>query len=123
MGRTEPWFAETLKCMHPNSLADDQLEAVWKRYLVLHSTSVLRACPHDVRVVIVFTSSAGTERWVALGRGTAKPSGPLDGGGEAYLETEGHVCHPLDGPLFRQIVDLLHIRNDAVTDREYRKYL
>ena len=118
-----PTCAEGLKCMRPTSLNEDQLARFWNRYGIIRSARVLPGCAHDVRVVIDFTTKTGADHWLAIGRGLAYATAPISGSGTAFMETEGHVCHPLDAILFREIVDLLDIRKDVVSDPEYRKYL
>jgi hypothetical protein len=70
-----------------------------------------------MRVVVVFTSNTGATHWVATGPGVA------EGPGTEYMETEDHVCHPLDVPLFQDLVSLLGIRGEILKDRGYAKYL
>ena len=117
----KPFCTEAVKCMNPVLLDEDRTKTFWNRYRIARATRILGTCPPDARVVVTFTTSSGAEHWIAIGRGVAAKT--ARGPGVAFMETEDHACHPIDRPLFQQLVELLHLREAVLQDPAYREYL
>jgi hypothetical protein len=113
-----PLCAEKLLCFGEHHILDQEhLQQFWDHYKIIRSSAAWPRCPRSIRVAVTFTSNSGANYWVATGPGRA------EGPGTEYMETEDHVCHPLDAALFRDIVNMLGIRNDVLRDRDYGRFL
>jgi hypothetical protein len=92
----------------PMSISSTQSTALWTAYKRVKASRPFQTptCGAvDARVVLRFVGASGRTRWVAVGREC-----PL-------MQTDDHVCHPLDRALFRQLVELLGIRDRITTGR------
>ncbi len=114
-----PLCTGRLLCLgkHRYSLDQRHLETFWTRYKSVRASRVWTRCSRNMRIAVAFTSSTGAEHWIATGPGAGESPGT------EYMETEDHVCHPLDGTLFREIVNLIGERDDVLQDQQYGKYL
>jgi hypothetical protein len=84
-----------------------ELARLWDAYRVVRASPAKQPNESGInaRLVVSFRSNAGVVRWMAVGR-----EYPV-------IQTEDHVCHPVDRKVFRDLVDMLGIRDTIVQGR------
>jgi hypothetical protein len=94
-------------------LDETHLEKYWRRYIVIRSSLHINGHAINPRIAIAFTSNIGRRHWLSFGP-DRYPS----------IQTEDHVCHPVDRELFSDIAALLDIRSTVVKfSPQYAKYM